>query len=240
MTDPDKGENAEQPQEDSRSAEENPSDDFPNDHDKSAEEWLPDFVAGDEEAYGRLIHQELPRLRRPVENRLGPDLRRRIDPSDVLQQAALDVYKLRDKFEDRGLPAFRAWLKQVTMNNLNRLIEKELAQKRDPRKEKRRAKDSGKSRSLDPLGHLAASISSPSAGVQREEALHLLERCLDMLGDDDRELLAWIDQEGISYEEAARRLSINIEATRRRHSRAIARLRKFADTIRSAGPGDGV
>ena len=240
MTDPDKGENAEQPQEESHSAEENPSDDFPNDHDKSAEEWLPDFVAGDEEAYGRLIHQELPRLRRPVENRLGPDFRRRIDPSDVLQQAALDVYKLRDKFEDRGLPAFRAWLKQVTMNNLNRLIEKELAQKRDPRKEKRRAKDSGKSRSLDPLGHLAASISSPSAGVQREEALQLLERCLDMLGDDDRELLAWIDQEGISYEEAARRLSINIEATRRRHSRAIARLRKFADTIRSAGPGDGV
>lgn len=238
MTDPDPQENPAQPED-----EENPSTDSNQsegdlDHDKSAEEWLPDFVAGDEEAYGRLIHQELPRLRRPVENRLGPDLRRRIDPSDVLQQAAMDVYKLRDKFEDRGLPAFRAWLKQVTMNNLNRLIEKELAQKRDPRKEKRRAKDSGKSRSLDPLGHLAASISSPSAGVQREEALSLLERCLDMLGDDDRELLSWIDQEGLSYEEAARRLSINIEATRRRHSRAIARLRKFADTIRSAEAGD--
>ncbi|MGB1070865.1 MAG: hypothetical protein ACPG1Z_04290, partial [Planctomycetota bacterium] len=93
MTDPDTGENAELPEEDSQSPEGNPPEDVPNDHDKSAEEWLPEFVAGDEEAYGRLIHQELPRLRRPVENRLGPDLRRRIDPSDVLQQAALDVYK---------------------------------------------------------------------------------------------------------------------------------------------------
>ena len=238
MTDPDSGENPVPPEDESASSTESGKSSGDFDPEKSAEDWLPEFAAGDEEAYGRLIHQELPRLRRPVEDRLGPDLRRRIDPSDVLQQAAIDVYKLRDKFEDRGLPAFRAWLKQVTMNNLNRLIEKELAQKRDPRKEKRRAHESGKSRSLDPLGHLAASISSPSAGVQREEALDLLERCLDMLGDDDRELLSWIDQDGLSYEESARRLSINIEATRRRHSRAISRLRKFAEAIRSAESGE--
>ncbi len=232
MTDPDQEENSSPAEEDTPS-----DDDSANESpDQSAEDWLPEFAGGDDDAFGRLIHQELPRLRRPVEDRLGPDLRRRIDPSDVLQQAALDVYHLRDSFEDRGLPAFRAWLKKVTMNNLNRLIEKELAQKRDPRKEKRRAKEAGRSRSLDPLGHLAASISSPSAGVHREEALDMLERCLDMLGDDDRELLRWIDEEGLSYEEAARRLSINIEATRRRHSRAIARLRKFADAMRSGDP----
>ncbi|MDC0852926.1 sigma-70 family RNA polymerase sigma factor [Planctomycetota bacterium] len=232
MTDPDSGDNLDgdtpsQPNEDSKQSEEG-----------SAEEWLPEFADGDEEAFNRLVQRELPRLRRPIDEKLGPDLRRRIDPSDVLQQAALDVYQLRDKFEDRGLPAFRAWLKKVTMNNLNRLIERELAQKRDPRKEKRRAREAGKSKSLDPLGHLQASISSPSAGVHREEALDLLEQCLDMLGDDDRELLRWVDEDGLEYEECARRLSVNIDAARRRHSRAIARLRKFADAVRSGGHGN--
>ena len=204
--------------------------------DQSSIEWLQKFADGDEAAFERLLADELPKLRRRVEDRLGVDLRRRIDPSDVLQQAALDVYQLRDGFEDRGLPAFRAWLKTVTFNNLNRLIEKELAQKRDPRREKRRAMEAGASRSLDPLGNLAASISSPSAGLHRQEALDLLENCLDMLSDDDRDLLRWVDEDGLGYEEVARRLTVNIDAARRRHSRAIARLRKLADTMRGEIP----
>ncbi len=210
--------------------------------DSSSVEWLNKFKDGDDVAFERLVDQELPRLRRRVEERLGVDLRRRIDPSDVLQQAALDVYQLREDFENRGLPAFRGWLRTITMNNLNRLIEKELAQKRDPRREKRRALEAGRSRSLDPLGNLSASISSPSAGLQREEALELLGRCLDMLSDDDREMLRWIDEDDLGYEEAARRLSVNIDAARRRHSRAIARLRKFAETMRRSDGdlfGDG-
>ncbi|MDE0957192.1 MAG: sigma-70 family RNA polymerase sigma factor [Planctomycetota bacterium] len=201
--------------------------------DVSSVEWLQQFADGDEAAFERLLQEELPKLRRRVEDRLGVDLRRRIDPSDVLQQAALDVYQLRSGFEDRGLPAFRAWLKTVTFNNLNRLIEKELAQKRDPRREKRRAMAAGASQSLDPLGNLAASISSPSAGLHRQEALNLLQNCLDMLGDDDRDLLRWIDEENMGYEEVARRLSINVDTTRRRHSRAIARLKKLAETMRT-------
>ncbi|MDE0959764.1 MAG: sigma-70 family RNA polymerase sigma factor [Planctomycetota bacterium] len=203
----------------------------------SSVEWLQQFADGDEAAFERLLAEELPKLRRRVEDRLGVDLRRRIDPSDVLQQAALDVYQLRDGFEVRGLPAFRAWLKTVTFNNLNRLIEKELAQKRDPRREKRRAMLAGASQSLDPLGNLAASISSPSAGLHRQEALNLLQNCLDMLGDDDRDLLRWIDEEDMGYEEVARRLSINVDTTRRRHSRAIARLKKLAETMRTGNSG---
>ncbi len=205
--------------------------------DESSIEWLQQFAEGDEAAFERLLAEELPKLRRRVEDRLGVDLRRRIDPSDVMQQAALDVHQLRDGFENRGLPQFRAWLRTVTFNNLNRLIEKELAQKRDPRREKRRAMEAGASRSLDPLGNLAASISSPSAGMHRQEALNLLENCLDLLGDEDRDLLRWIDEEDLGYPEVARRLSLNVDATRRRHSRAIARLRKLAETMRGDAAG---
>ncbi|MGE4601297.1 MAG: hypothetical protein AAEJ65_00150, partial [Planctomycetota bacterium] len=87
--------------------------------DSSSAEWLKKFKDGDDVAFERLVDQELPRLRRRVEERLGADLRRRIDPSDVLQQAALDVFQLREDFENRGLRAFRGWLKTITMNNLN-------------------------------------------------------------------------------------------------------------------------
>ena len=97
--------------------------------------------------------------------------------------------------------------------------------------------EAGASRSLDPLGNLAASISSPSAGMHRQEALNLLENCLDLLGDEDRDLLRWIDEEDLGYPEVARRLSLNVDATRRRHSRAIARLRKLAETMRGDAAG---
>lgn len=208
--------------------------------DSDSIELLNKFADGDTIAFEQLIEKEFPPLRRGIEARLGPDIRRRIDPTDVFQQAALDVYRLRDDFDNRGLPAFRGWLKKIMMNNVNRLIEKELAQKRDPRREKRKAMEAGRSRSLDPLGNLSASISSPSAGLRREEDLELLRRCLDMLSDDDRQLLLWIDSEGKEYTEVARLLAINVDATRRRHSRAMARLRDFADAMRKPSEGFGM
>ncbi|MEE2883514.1 MAG: sigma-70 family RNA polymerase sigma factor [Planctomycetota bacterium] len=207
------------------------------DSESSSVDLLKKFTDGDTVAFERLIEREFPPLRRGIEARLGPDIRRRIDPTDVFQQAALDVYRLRDDFDNRGLPAFRAWLKKIMLNNVNRLIEKELAQKRDPRREKRRAMEAGRSRSLDPLGNLSASISSPSAGLRREEDLELLKRCLDMLSDDDRQLLLWIHSEGKEYVEVARLLAINVDATRRRHSRAMARLKEFADAMRKPDEG---
>ncbi|HIA28595.1 MAG TPA: sigma-70 family RNA polymerase sigma factor [Planctomycetes bacterium] len=202
---------------------------------RTAEEWLQRFTAGDDSALGHLVEKEFPKLRRKVEARLGADLRRRIDASDILQQAAIDLMQLRDRFENRGLGAFRGFLQKVTELNLKRVIEHELAQKRDPRKEKRRSKNTGGSVSLDPLGNLAASISSPSAPLHREEAIELLHRCLRMLPEGDRELLRLIDEEGSSYDEVATVLKITIETCHRRHSRAIARLRQIAEAARSEG-----
>ncbi|MEC9475965.1 MAG: sigma-70 family RNA polymerase sigma factor [Planctomycetota bacterium] len=237
MTDPEPVDNSESEDHDSDATDKVPEADQQPGADSKSIELLNKFSDGDTVAFEKLIEKEFPPLRRGIEARLGPDIRRRIDPTDVFQQAALDVYRLRDDFDNRGLPAFRAWLKKIMMNNVNRLIEKELAQKRDPRREKRRALEAGRSRSLDPLGNLSASISSPSAGLRREEDLELLRRCLDMLSDDDRQLLLWIDSEGREYTEVARLLAINVDATRRRHSRAMARLREFADAMRKPEGG---
>lgn len=214
---------------------ENPDDRDEAPQERTAEEWLQRFSAGDDSALGHLVEKEFPKLRRKVEARLGADLRRRIDASDILQQAAIDLMHLRDRFENRGLDAFRGFLKKVTELNLKRVIEHELAQKRDPRKEKRRSRNTGGSVSLDPLGNLAASISSPSAPMRQEEAIELLHRCLQMLPESDRELLRMVDEEGCSYEEVATVLKITVETCHRRHSRAIARLRQIAEAARSEG-----
>ena len=237
MTDQDPAEISDSDDQESGATDKVPEDDQQPVSDSNSIELLKKFSEGDTIAFEQLIEKEFPPLRRGIEARLGPDIRRSIDTTDVFQQAALDVYRLRDDFDNRGLPAFRGWLKKIMMNNVNRLIEKELAQKRDPRREKRRAMEAGRSRSLDPLGNLSASISSPSAGLRREEDLELLRRCLDMLSDDDRQLLLWIDSEGREYSEVARLLAINVDATRRRHSRAMARLREFAEAMRKPEGG---
>jgi RNA polymerase sigma-70 factor (ECF subfamily) len=85
-------------------------------------EQLLDRVAdGDRAAPGLLLERHRDRLRHMVALRLDPRLRRRVDPSDVVQESLAEAAgKLSDFARRRPLP-FYAWLRQIAWEALVRL-----------------------------------------------------------------------------------------------------------------------
>src|SRR5437868_10741892 len=69
---------------------------------------------GDEQAFGQLFSRYRDRLKRMVHLRLSRRLQGRVDDSDVLQEAYLDVcQKFKDYAQAPGLP-FYLWLRHLT------------------------------------------------------------------------------------------------------------------------------
>src|SRR6478736_176450 len=75
-------------------------------------------AAGDALAWGALLVEHEGRLERMVAFRLDPRMRRRVDASDVVQEAFLAAASHReDYFRNPGMPLF-LWLRGIVGNKL--------------------------------------------------------------------------------------------------------------------------
>src|SRR5262245_38208096 len=87
-------------------------------HDEYAARLVERARQGDQEAVEELLNSQRPRLRRMVELRLDRRLRARLDPSDVIQDAYLEVAARLPAFlEQPRLPVF-LWLRLVVGEQL--------------------------------------------------------------------------------------------------------------------------
>jgi DNA-directed RNA polymerase specialized sigma24 family protein len=69
--------------------------------------------AGDRQAFERLFGRHRPELRAFISLRLDPRLRTRVDPSDVVQETQMEVYRrLPDYLERQPMP-FHVWLRKT-------------------------------------------------------------------------------------------------------------------------------
>ena len=73
---------------------------------------------GDRPALDRLLAEHRPYLRRLVEVRFNPQLRPRVDPSDVVQDALLEAAQRIDEYLRRDPMPFWLWLRQTTCEQL--------------------------------------------------------------------------------------------------------------------------
>jgi len=177
--------------------------------------------AGDPQACDDLFARHRAALRRVVASRLGPLLRRRIDPSDVVQEAQIDALeRLADYIERRPMP-FRLWLIRTAVERLLKLQRHALANRRHV----------GRDRPLreDGTAGAAAKIilagSTPSQQLAAREQAIRLNAWLERLPAVDRAILRMRAIEGLTYEEAGSQLAIEPAAARKRYGRALLRLR---------------
>lgn len=176
---------------------------------------------------GELFDRARPRLERTIAVRLGPRVRRRIDPADVLQEAYLEAARhLSEYLERRPLPFF-LWLRQLTGRKLAEFHRRHLdAAQRDAGREVTpgafpAASSAALARTLvDPAP-------SPSQQAARAEVQDRLEQALAGLEELDREVLALRHFEELSNEEAATVLGLTPSGVKKRHVRALRRLRAF-------------
>jgi RNA polymerase sigma-70 factor (ECF subfamily) len=184
--------------------------------------------AGDRQALGELFHCYRQRLRRMVELRMDSRLRTRLDASDVLQEAYLDLAGDLEAY--RADPKLRPllWMRLHVGRRLGMRHRRHLgAQLRDAGLEialDREALPQAGSAALASM--LLGRHTSPTQAARRAERLLRIREALNTLDPIDREVLALKHFEELSRSETAEVLGISPEAADARYFRALKRLKE--------------
>jgi RNA polymerase sigma-70 factor (ECF subfamily) len=183
--------------------------------------------AGDVEAVNELFQRFYQPLRRMVALRLDDRLRGRVDPSDVIQEAQLEVFtRLRAYLANPTMP-FPLWLRLEVGKHLMVVHRRHLkTQKRDVRREVPLAGlVSPQTSSLALAEALIDSRPSPHDDAMRAEQCARIRLALDSLDPMDREVLTLRHFEMLTREETGQLLGISAAAAAKRYLRALERLR---------------
>jgi RNA polymerase sigma-70 factor (ECF subfamily) len=184
-------------------------------------------TAGDALAWGELLVEHEGRLERMVAFRLDPRVRRRVDASDVVQEAFLAAASRReDYFRYPPVPIF-LWLRGIVSNKLLEIHRHHLGMEK---------RDAAREVPLDPhplpdatsaalLDQLTGHATGPGTAAARAEVKFRLRQVLDSMDATDREVLALRHFEQLTNGEAAAVLHIQERAAAKRYVRALKRLK---------------
>ena len=155
--------------------------------------------------------------------------RAKFDPSDIVQQTLLAAVRDWPKFRGGSEAELAAWLRQILAHVLlHELRRYGGAQRRDIGREV--SLEEALAESSRRLGAaLAAPGSSPSEQAGRHELELRLADALARLPADHANIIVLRNVEGLSHEEAARRMGRGVGAVRMLWVRALARLRQELD-----------
>jgi RNA polymerase sigma-70 factor, ECF subfamily len=188
---------------------------------------------GDDRALAELFNSHRGRLRRMIELRMDPRLRARIDASDVLQDAYLDVARDLPSYLIQAKLSPLLWLRLHVGRRLTALHRQHLgAHMRDAGREislYSSALPEASSAALASM--LLGRHTSPTQAAQRAELLLRVQEALNSLDPFDREVLALRHFEQLSRAETAEVLGISEDAGAKRYFRALKRLKDVLATM---------
>ena len=156
---------------------------------------------------------------------LEPQLREKLDASDIVQQTLLEAHQQRGRFRGDSPAEFAGWLKQILIHNLFDVIRSFRREKRDVARE--RSLDASFDRSTVRLAALiAADQSSPSIKVERDEQGLRLADALAKLPEAQREALMLQHWHGWSVVQIADHMGRDRTAVAGLLKRGLIKLRK--------------
>lgn len=195
--------------------------------------------AGQAEALGELCALYRNYLRMVVRTGLGPRLRERVELSDVVQEALVEVVRQFPAFTGQNEAALVGWLRRLVAQKLADLGRYHSRAKRagdgsalpldgavDPSPAAPDAAEGGGGRLLDML---ALSQTSPSQAASRRELTVLLADALSTLPAAESEVVWLYDAEGMSFDAIAEHLGLGRKAVRGLYARALKNLRRLLD-----------
>src|SRR5262245_32562280 len=189
--------------------------------------------SGDQNALNSLLQRYRDRLCRMVEMRLDTRLQARLDASDVVQDAYVEVSgRLEEYLRDPKLPFF-LWLRLVVGERLMKLHRHHLGtQMRDAGREVslyRGALPAASSAAL--AAQLLGRHTSPTQAIVRAERILRLQEALNALDPVDREIVSLRHFEELTAAESAQVLGIEESAAAKRYFRALRRLKAVLATM---------
>ncbi|MFC1794481.1 sigma-70 family RNA polymerase sigma factor [Planctomycetota bacterium] len=179
---------------------------------------------GNSDALNQLCRVYGERIRRIVRLRIGRELRVKLDSMDLVQDALLNALRGLGDFTYENEGDFLRWLSRIAQNTLGHHVEMLHAEKRDIRREVR----FDECRSTTGSGLAGApwpvKFTTPSVIMAKKEELDKLERAIDELKPEHKEVLVLAKIEGLSYKEIGQRLDKSADAVGMLLSRAMVAL----------------
>jgi RNA polymerase sigma-70 factor (ECF subfamily) len=173
--------------------------------------------AGSREALGDLLESAAGRLLALIRLRLGPKLRAELESRDILQSALLKAVAGFDSFEGEHVAALRAWLVRIAENEIRDQADFH----------GRRRRDAAQRVPLDArpeIEHLAARVRSQTSRIALDEQLVRLERALESLPTDQRDVIVARRMEELSFAQIGERMGRSADACRMLFARAMTAL----------------
>jgi RNA polymerase sigma-70 factor, ECF subfamily len=179
---------------------------------------------GDEPALERLYRVYGERVRWMVRFRMGKVLRSKLESMDLVQDVLVHAFQGLGSFTYTDEGDFVRWLSKITQNALRDNLDRLHAAKRDVRKEvllgsHGSATGHGPHRVPDGLD-----ATTPSVVVSKREDLARLEKAIDELKPEYRDVIVLTKIEGLSYREIGDRLGKSPDAVRMLVPSAMAEL----------------
>lgn len=186
---------------------------------------------GDTSAVGQLLALHSEPLKRMLSYRLPTQLNARLDSSDVWQEVQLDANRrLPEYFEKKEVP-FKVWLRFLAKQKLDELVRRNFGtQARDPLREQQLIANQDLSATSVAIAQfLIDNATTPSMKLLRQELGQAVSIAIEQLEEIDREIIILRHMEEMSSSQAAVELGISVAACRKRHVRALQRLRSILD-----------
>lgn len=189
-------------------------------------------AAGDADALQRLIVHYHGPLRGRIQGLIHHEMRSRVDPDDVLQQAYVAAFRTVASCRFDGPAAFYGWLETIAVSRLRDQERAWRQEKRDVAREA--AQPPSLTASLPALiDRLSASEPTPSRRMAHKEAVAALMSSLARLSDDQRTVVRLRFLEGRSVAEIAQRLGKSEPAIHMLCHRGLKALRTLMQSITS-------
>ncbi|MCA8948494.1 MAG: sigma-70 family RNA polymerase sigma factor [Planctomycetes bacterium] len=183
--------------------------------------------AGTRTALEALLEQLQPWLRREAELRMGEPMRAYVRPSDVTQEATVQVFSRLQDFGGSTEGQFHAWVRAIVENTARQLARYHEAQKR---------KAPSRTSQLNALAaELLPETPTPASELERAETISLLHRALGSLREDYRMIIEQTKLNGRPVVEVAEELGRSAASTRMLLSRACAALREAIEHLGHRG-----
>ncbi|MBL7186292.1 MAG: sigma-70 family RNA polymerase sigma factor [Phycisphaerae bacterium] len=179
--------------------------------------------AGDESALDRLCSVYGERVRRIVRMRMGKELRSKMESMDLVQDAFISALRSLESFTYQNEGDFLRWLSTIAENRLRDHVEKLHTNKRDIRKEiPLNNNGQGQDSVVRTPGPVA--LTTPSMIMSKREDLDKLEKAIDKLKPEYREVIVLAKIEGLSNIDIGKKLGKKPHAVCMLLSRAMTAL----------------
>lgn len=190
---------------------------------------------GDDAARNQLLERHREALRRMVDLRMDPRLKRRLDASDIVQDVLVEAHgRLADYLKASGM-SFQLWLRHLAKD---RLIDVHRRHRVAARRslDREQSLEPADDRSALDLAELVRDRElTPAAAATHHELEQRFQQAIERLDEIDREVILMRHFEHLSNQETAEALQLSQPAAAMRYLRAMRRLRALLDGAEPEG-----